>query len=291
MDVPIRREIGRAGRGVIHLLGLSLLLGTPALAQFSLTTQPAAAPATQSTTVPVLELRKLLGDLAERDTAVRGAARHKMMGLGRGDLDTLRSVVRISVPLSTAQVSSLREIVLHVFLATEPYSANRQHGFLGVKDLATVKIGGDDKKEEGEDANPAVGGIVVDRNGGVLIIPVRPTEETGVVVSDRVPGFCAYRHLESGDVIVSIKNDRTIRMRTGIDLITTISSHAAGDSITIQVLRRGKTVDVPVTLDAYPDVDPNDKRLDEFRRARETAAEAYWQENFAPLLGDGGGVS
>jgi len=309
-------------------MALAMLLLWPAagLAQFELsltpntattktTTQPVvfwqaatvpAAPATR----PARELKKLVEELGSWDSDVRDDARRKLMGVTRSDLETLQAVVRAGPKLTTAQTSLLRDVVIHVFLSTEPYAKTRQ-ALLGVRDLAAVKVGperaeGDDAKDDDERAGAGVegagalgggkGGIIIEGNGagGVFIFAdpgQRSSADIGGVVSERMAGFCACRRLDNGDVVLAVKGEREFRPRTVWDFQVVIRSHEPGDTITLQVLRRGKLVDVTLTLDAFPEcaTDPrtSQRELEEFRRTRDEAAESFWQKSFGALVGDG----
>jgi hypothetical protein len=66
-----------------------------------------------------------------------------------------------------------------------------------------------------------------------------------------------------------------------------VKAHDPGDTITLRVLRRGKVTDVTVQLSAWPDAAADQFAMDEFRRAREAAAEAYFKQVFAPLFDSG----
>jgi hypothetical protein len=275
-----------------------------ALAQFDLSLRPATKhrwATSTATTRPASELQKLVGELGALDSDVRDRARRELMGVGRPDLETLRSIVSAGPKLTTSQTSLLRDVAIHVFLATESYEGTGQ-GLLGVKDLAAVKVSGekDEEADENLDGHKPQGraeGIIIENHGaagGILILPDgvrRIAGEIGVVVSERMPGFCAYRHLDTGDVVLAVKGERTFRPRTVWDFQAVVKSHEPGDTITLQVLRRGKVVDVTLTLDAYPACAMNPQtsqlELERFRRERDEAAEQYWQKNFGELVGDG----
>jgi hypothetical protein len=269
---------------------------TPRPTTYPTTLRAKAAPATR----PVVELKKCVRDLASLDSDVREAARKKLMGLGLADLETLRTIVSAGPKLTTSQVSLLRDVVIHVHVASQPYEMTTQ-ALLGVRDLAGVKVAKAQEDKPGEEdkaeAATGVGGLVIegDGMGRVLILPNgivrRVGGEIGVVVSERMPGFCAYRHLDNGDVILTLKDDQVFRPRTVWDFQVRVRQHAPGDRITLEVLRRGKLVDVTLELDGYPacalgDPQAISEKLERFRREREGAAEEYWQEKFGVLVGE-----
>jgi hypothetical protein len=267
-----------------------LVITSPAFGQFSLelpTTR--ARVATAPATMPAADLTACLADLRNADSAVRERARAKLMGMSRHDLETLQTVVAAAAPLNPSQTTHLREIVTHAFLATESYAANKRTGFLGVKDLVAVrvKLGEPPVEEDGEGAAKLPG--VVDPVGGAD--EEGGSGDTGVIISERMPGFCGYRYLDNGDVILAIKenqfakNDLVVRTRTVRDLQSAIRSHEPGDTITLQVLRRGKTIDIAFVLDAFPQAALEGLAIDDFRRDRENAAQSYWDAHFGPMLG------
>src|SRR5688572_23345524 len=98
MDVQKRRDAHRAGRGVTAAGLIAVLIcvsPTVAVAQFDLSLRPTTrhvrpAPATR----PAADLSKLVADLGALDSDVRDRARRELMGVGRSDLETLRSIVR-----------------------------------------------------------------------------------------------------------------------------------------------------------------------------------------------------
>ena len=67
------------------------------------------------------------------------------------------------------------------------------------------------------------------RNGDV--IPLART--------DRIPGFCAYRFLQNGDVIVGITEAAGKPIRKAKDLTDVIQVCRAGDTIHLEILRGG----------------------------------------------------
>src|SRR5688500_9245070 len=160
-----------------------------------------AAPATQPTTQPktqspvaAQQLTAWFAELGDPDADVRAAAFSKLLGLSRDDLAGLRTVVEAARPVSPAQGAALHDVVIHVYLGGEPFDADRESGFLGVRslqpDLDALHLGGE----------PALG------------------QDGGVPVGERLPGFCGFRGLRGGDVILGIVAPRATRLARWIEL-------------------------------------------------------------------------
>jgi hypothetical protein len=191
----------------------------------------AAGPASQPTSRPeerVAAIRGWVRDLGNGDSAVRDRARVELMGISRGELERLRQVVAQSRPLAPDQIAMLQEIVTHVYLAGEYDEGAEERGFLGVR-----------MSQTGVELSPAPGV----RADGTAV---------GVAVAGRVPGFCAYRMLEDGDVIIRLTSDKAYEFSTADDLKVVVLRHRAGETVTLDVLRRGTLIRVPVTLDHKP---------------------------------------
>ena len=219
-------------------------------------------PATLPTTQPVspkklAAVREMLKHLASEDSTQREKARIDLMGLQRSDLYTLREAMRLSQPLQPSQVTVLPDIVSHVYLAGEPIPpdaavANPNSGFLGIR----------------------------------LAQYLRPEDrallslEKGVAVVGRIPGFCAFRMLQDGDVILSIVEQNGVELNKPDDLIDAVKSVRPGQSITFELIRHGRIIQVPITLDRRPPiVDP-----DQFIYERAKLAAELWAREFAPVL-------
>jgi C-terminal processing protease CtpA/Prc len=189
-------------------------------------------------------------DHAEAD--VRESARINLMGLDRQGLDVLRQIVEENRPLRPSQAAVLREIVAQAYLAGEPYES-QPAGFLGVT-LSDVLLTAGDARAPGL------------------------TQESGVVIINRVPGFVANRLLMDGDVVLGVDGQPVVRMQ---DLQFRISNLASGSTVALRVLRAGAVVDVPVRLDARP---LRLEQVDVLRQMRDRQFNDYWQRTFAPLL-------
>jgi len=216
---------------------------------------PQTGEVTRPTTAPSrgkpVAIKAWLAQLAEQDAAVREAARAKLMALPRESLDDLATLVKGALPLQPSQVAVLREIVTQVYLSGEPYSGNAHFGFLG---LAWQP---DDEQSE--------------------------VVEDGVVVQDRLAGFCGARALREGDVLMFALHPR-IRLRTPDDLRSVVLRMKPGETLELQVLRAGKVIEVPIVLDALPMIGGGMVGVDQMRRERMEKADTYWERVFAPMV-------
>jgi hypothetical protein len=191
--------------------------------------------------------------LASEDAAQREQARVDLIGLGRADLPVLRQAIRSLREMEPSQTAVLRDIVTHVYLTGEPYSTEGG-GFLGIR----------------------------------LPHPFKPEEqsllslERGVALITRFPGFCAFRMLRDGDVILSVTEESRIELKTPDQLIEALKSVRPGQTITFEVVRQGQIVNVPITLDRRPINLQNS--VEEFLADRARAADKVWDRDFAPLL-------
>jgi len=222
-----------------------------------------AAPATTKSSSPI---NTWFNDLANRDASIRQQARVNLMGISRDDLETLRKLVETTRPLSPAQAMAVREIVDQVYQSTEPYEPIEDHaGFLGVP-----------------------------LPGPAVVIDGAEDEPQGMVVERRIPGFCAFRFLQDGDIILAI-DERPIRTRD--DLTRIISAHKGGDVVQMEVLRGGEKIEVSLKLDVRPLSAPNlpaaaaapavGITIQDWLRDRQRKADDYWDKYFAPLLDAG----
>jgi hypothetical protein len=218
------------------------------------TPQPAAATQpTPRTDLPTV--RRWISQLASDNYQTREAARIALMGLKRQELDTLRQAVIQNLPLAPNQLINLREIFTQIYLAGDIFIPDASDGgFLGIKLLT------------------------------------KPEEETypierGVTVLFRLPGFCAFRMLQNGDVILSIHSDAGDRaLNEAMELSSAVSSIKAGKTITLEVLRQGRILNVPITLDRRPLRTNQPAALQEFINDRADRADEIWERDFAPLL-------
>lgn len=212
----------------------------------------ADAPATQPVS-PTL-VKRLVSQLNHKDAAVREAARLALMGLKRDDIPTLRDAVAQSVPLEPSQEAVLKDIVTQIYLAGDMYLAE-DDGFLG------VRLAGWQKPEE----------------RALLAI------EKGVAIVSRIPGFCAFRHLQDGDVILGVSEGMPINSPD--ELIAAVSRFKAGQTITFDIQRQGKLMKVSITLDRRP-IGLGNNSIDEFIGNRADRANDLWEKTFAPLVAE-----
>ena len=245
-----RRSLrGRWGTGV----GVWIVLA--ATAGFVRAGEPASRPAEGGKST----ISRYLDDLANPDPQVREAGRAGLMRISRQDLPELRGAVQKARPLLPAQAAALQQIVREVYLAGEKYQREPQ-GFLGIlMDMGGAGFGQD---------------LVPENDNG--------SRSLGVVVADRIPGFCAARRLLDGDVILGLANPFE-PFRQSEDLRRIISGMKPGVTIQLLVLRRGQVIEVPLTLDAHPtETVPDNGEI--FRAKREEKFDEYWRREFEPLV-------
>ena len=216
---------------------------------------PARVRAQESLSRPAgTQVRKWLAELADPDPEVRERAATDLMGLRRRELPVLESAVEDSRPLSPSQAVALRDIVMQVYLAGEQFDGEAAHGFMGLRWPSSDEYS-----------------------------PLRP----GVVVVERLPGFCAYRMLQDGDVILAIDElpDAVLLTRTNLIQALQNPKISAGTTLHFRVLRRGTVRRIAITLTAKPawagDVGVN---LAEVLNGWREKFDAYWDQRFAPLL-------
>jgi hypothetical protein len=216
----------------------------------------AQAPATQ----PAVNEHTLVQWLAELDAKspdTRSAAAAKLMRVSRSDLPALKKAVERSRPISPEQVSVLHDVVIHVWLTGEGYPP-RDEGFLGISLVPTDPWDTDDS------------------NAGVMVV-------------NRMPGFAAYGALLDGDLIVEIQEIPGIRFNMVEEFAGAISRYKPGRQINLVVQRGGKQIVVPIRLSARPAAAGDLRRgntMDTLLGERIIAAEKYYEQNFARLLGE-----
>ena len=245
-----------------HHLTLGSMLVTLLTAATLLAADPPVIPASQPATQPTATLpaiKQLLAQLAADNYLTRENARIALMGLKRSDLPLLRDAVRQSLPLVPSQVTVLREIVTQVYLAGDIYVADEDgRGFLGVH-----------MPDSGAPEERALLNV-----------------ERGVVVVSRVPGFCAYRMLQDGDVLLSMADGAggAIEFASNDQLVDAVRSAKAGDTVQFEVLRQGQILTIPITLDHKPMSLHVRMDIEEFNGRRADQVNDLWDRDFAPLL-------
>lgn len=223
--------------------------------------EPATQPASQPSAT-VDSIRLSFDQLSDADPEIRERASGQLMELTRDQLPALRKIMQDALPLSPAQTEALPEIVSQIFLSGEPYTAEQNSGFLGVQaDPELVEIGTGNAD------------------------PDKPANK-GIVVVNRVPGFCAVRALRNGDVILRIADSPVLGFPNFDAFSSTIGKHPAGDTIHLQILRRGQVREVAVTLNPRPTLLNAALNLLDFTQRRQQAFQSYWDANFAPLMKD-----
>ena len=231
------------------------------------TTAPPSTEPTSPATRPAADVQASYEQLAAAESDVRERARVELMGLGRGDLDTLRQVIQKSGPPAAQQAAVLRDIVMHVYLAGDEYEPSRPGaGFLGVK-------------------------LGIDRGGGITLpedtaVSVGESD-SGVPIAEAMPGFCGFRYLQAGDVVLGVDAQQWMRTPTSAELIDTVSHTPPGSKITLKVLRQGRVISIELTLSARPQVAADPTTTKVFIDDRQDRAEQYWRSHFVPLLDRG----
>ncbi len=243
------------------------------------------APATQ----PIAEVRRWFDGLSDADAAVREASSEKLMALKRDDLPTLRQAVAETKQLALTQTTALHDIVIHVYLSGETYEANWTQGFLGLmqshdleNNSVVVKV-----PEEAADADAAT-----------------DEERRGVPVGNRLAGFCGYGALRTGDVILAFTitvdlqeeaaakdatpkvTEFTRNLQDWSQLIEVVRRIPGGTPVGFDVLRQGRVRRIPIVLSPRPAWAEPGLDFEPILLERERKSEAYWQQVFAPLVGE-----
>jgi len=217
----------------------------------------------EATRPEIAQIRQWFSDLDDPDASVREQARVGLMGMKRRDLPAFQKLVTDSRPLAPAQAAVLRQLVMHVYLAGEPYETTGAQGFLGVRMQDTsVRV-------------PALDGADPRTPPG--------TAAVGVVIVERMPGFVGARMLLDGDVILGVSEKQEVRMLGVFEFQTIVQSIAPGDTVHFQILRQGQVIHVPVTLDPRP-AESEPVILQRLIQERQTKAEEYWDGTFAGLV-------
>ena len=223
---------------------------------------PATAPAA---TQPSAQVRHWFEQLADSDPAVREAARINLMGLKREQLDELKQLVLDNRPLAPSQAGVLHEIVIHVFLTGETYRVFPGASVIGVRLFESA-------------SSPVIGA------------PGDGTSRSCVVVEQRFPGFPAYRYLQNGDLLLGVGTSELVRSSPIVatpDFETfrrLVSVKSPGDMIKLQLLRRGRVIELSFPVEAAP-LDSAGVNGPAFFDARSNKADDYWKETFSPLVG------
>jgi len=217
-------------------------------------------------TIPVAYLQ-----LANGDALQRYEAKLHLMGLTREQLPTLLAAVRSNLPVTPTQALALRDVVLQAHVASErlepDLSKDTNSNIAGPKGFLGLA--------------PQIMNRPFIRDGERLAV------NDGVQFESRTPGFCAYRWLQDGDVILAIGrdgDDQMLRVASFTVLSNAVRATAPGTTIQMKVLRGGGTVTLRFPLDARPAVATNPQDFLAAMRQFAEKAEAYWQANFSPLI-------
>jgi hypothetical protein len=221
-----------------------------------------SAPATAPTTQPAVketDLAKWIAELDARSPDARAAAATKLLQISRNDLPALQRAVEHARPISPGQAPVLHDVVVHVWLTGESYPT-QDIGFLGVS-LMPTNAWDDDQ------------GVV-----------------DGVFVLARMPGFAAYGALLDSDLILGIQERPGMRFNRVDEFALTVARFKPGTLVHLVVLRESRQIVVPIRLSARPnaagDLMAGRADMDTLLGERMLAAEKYYEENFARLLGD-----
>ena len=255
MSLTCRGTSGRAGMpapGVWSLCVAIVLItfGQPARA---------GAPSTQPAHNGKPTVESLVHNLANPDARVRESARTSLLCLGREDLQDLKRALKKSRPLLPSQVSAVREIVRQVYLSGEEYKTEGR-GFLG---------------------------ILMDPASDVDLVPDNDSRNLGIVVTDRIPGFCAGRGLLDGDIILGRAADGLepfVPFRSTDDLKRAVAPSRPGVVVRLVVLRQGEVMVLPLKPDPNPQEIASPEQIPAFVAEREKHFAAYWQREFADLV-------
>jgi hypothetical protein len=247
------------GKTLVGRVGVSAVLAWIAMLWLATGAQAASAAATQAAN----RFETWFDQLADSDPAVRDEARVNLMGLRRDQLPALRHIVQNNLPLAPSQAAVLRDIVIHIFLAGEPYASNNKMGFLGamLEEMAPVEEAPDEE------------GIPRQRDDGVV----------GVIITEPIEGFCANRFLRAGDIVLGVIGDDFYPTATLDDLRARVQNLKAGEAITLQIMRQAKVIRVTFKVDACPWAAQN-MAMDEFRNKRMERAKQYWRDVFEPAV-------
>jgi hypothetical protein len=245
------------------------------------TTARADEAASQPTTEPVAAFppnspfRDEFKKLADPDPRVREQARQDLMGMTLADLPAFRQLVASSRPLAPVQAQALHDIVIQVFLAGQKYEV----------------------LSDGEDVQTDTTGSQAPYFLGIHTIFFEDLNaRLGVPVESRVPGFPAFRFLRDGDMILSVSptpagavfQRPTIETHNMESLIRAITpdSGVPSQDVVLNVLRDGQELRIPIHMAPRPQklTGANPDALSAFIAVLNQRSEAYWNENFLPLV-------
>lgn len=196
------------------------------------------------------QMRLWIKQLGGDDSRVRQSALMQLMGLRREDLPALREAALAQEPLLPGQVAAIHDAVTQIYLAADATAENIQptRGFLGL-----------------------------------LWNPVDTIRSEGVIVSQRIPGFGAYRMLQSGDIIVKLLDQPNVELSNYQQFIAAVQPMEAGQVLRMQVMRYGRLTDISILLEPFPTDLNGETSIDAWMQARDDKAQAYWDADFSAL--------
>jgi len=197
-------------------------------------------------------LKNLIAQLGSDNPQLRDEARVQLMGLQKADLPSLRAAALAQSPLLPGQIEQLREVVAQVFLSADDYRKDPAdpRGFAGLSWGTDV---------------------------------LNESFASGIPVQERIPGFPAFRVLESGDIITGVLEQPQTPLHKIGDFIAVVLLLRHGSVVHLSILRSGHPVLVALTLDDFPvDLDKhrNTVWVDNWILARSQRAEDYWNNEF-----------
>jgi hypothetical protein len=227
------------------------------LGLLSLIASPCLGADRPSTTQRFSDALAAYAHLTDADPIVRQSAQQQLMRIQKSELPRLRQAVEEDPP-APAQIPALHQAVTGAMLASSDYASDSRRGFLGI----------------------TLGQITLE-NGAQR-----------VVVQSRLAGFVGWRMLQAGDIFVAVVGSKRIAIDDVTALQQAILGQPAGARLTLVVLRGGRVVRVPVTLDAVPEatgagaapnLPPDPAQFQAMQATRLAAAQDYWEKHFAPL--------
>ena len=211
------------------------------------------------------ELTDLLKMADDADPETRAAARERLLGLTCDDLPALRDAARPFVPMSPELTDALREVVLQAYARRAVLRFPvRRAGMLGVRWRDPVS-------------------------------PVFDPNDTGdgATVDVRLPGYVAYRYLESGDRVTAvIDGDTEVPIGVNGDLGHEIRDLPPGDVIGLRVVRGGRLLTVTLPLDGHfvqfddTQAEAEKKFIDDMLSTAAAEANGYFRREFAGVRSD-----
>jgi len=252
------------------ILGLLVAPAATLSAGASRTQEGHSQPATRPAATAELLSERLIS-LNDSDPAIREAARRELLALRLEDLPTLLEAVRLlpeGFRSSSLLALTLRDAVVHIHLrdAKARLLASRRAEIGIGRAYLGVTLGGDLWKGE-----------YSGRSGA----PIRAT----------APGFVAYEVFEEGDLLIGVRTEDGLeRLTTVNDLHAVFQRLAPGDHVEFLVVRGGRILRIPVTVDErLADLPGLDEEWDESEATALREADAFWQERFVPILSQRGG--